>query len=238
MEITWLGHSAVRIGGSQLVLVTDPYDDTIGVAMPKIKADVVSVSHDHPHHSYVEAVEGDPRVLSGPGEYEIANFYISGMGTARHPNPPAPELEAESPSDSEVEGDGSEQPDQQEQDRQVNTVYTFRGEGLTICHLGAIGRPLAPRQTEALSQTDVLIIPVGGHSTIDVDKAAQLVSAIEPRIVIPVHYRVDGIDEELEPVERFLGEVGATEVSPQSRLSVTATNLPRDMTVVVLQKSS
>ena len=235
MDITWLGHSAVRIKGSQIVLVTDPYDDTIGSAMPKVKADVVSVSHDNPHHSYTQAVEGSRRVLSGPGEYEIANFYISGMGTARHPKPPTPEVALDAESDSEAEGGEPEQP---EWDRQINTVYIFRGEGLTICHLGGIGQPLAPRQTEALSQADVLIIPVGGHSTIDVDKAAQLVSAIEPRIVIPVHYRVDGIDEELEPVERFLGEVGATEVSPQSRLSVTATNLPRDMTVVVLQKSS
>ena len=89
-----------------------------------------------------------------------------------------------------------------------------------------------------MSQADVLIIPVGGHSTIDVDKAAQVVSAIGPRIVVPVHYRVDGIDDELEPVERFLGEVGATDVPPQSKLSVSATNLPRDMTVTVLQMGS
>ena len=238
MEITWLGHSAVRIKGSQLVLVTDPYDDSIGSAMPTVKADIISVSHDHPHHSFVEAVEGDPRVLSGPGEYEIANFFINGIGTPRHPRQHAP---VSIPvAESEFGGGESDGPEEEEEDwdRQINTVFTFKSEGLTICHLGAIAQALSPRQTEDLSQADVLIIPVGGHSTIDVDKAAQLVSTIGPRIVVPVHYRVNGIDEDLEPVERFLGEVGATGVSPQSRLSVTSTNLPRDMTVVVLNKSS
>lgn len=231
MDITWLGHSAVRIKGSQLVLVTDPYDDSIGSSMPKVKADVVSVSHDHPHHSYIEAVENDPRVLSGPGEYEIGNFYISGMGTPRHAKPPSRNT------GSEPDEDGNE-PEQKEWDRQINTVYTLRSEGLTVCHLGAIGQTLSAKQTEELNQADVLIIPVGGHSTIDVDKAAQLVSSIGPRIVVPVHYRVDGIDDDLEPVERFLGEVGATGIAPQPRLNVTSTNLPREMTVVVLQKGA
>lgn len=231
MDITWLGHSAVRIRSSQVVLVTDPYDETIGSAMPTVKADIVSVSHDHPHHAYIQAVEGDPRVLSGPGEYEIGSFFINGMGTPRHPKPPSREAESES------DEEGNE-PERQEWDRQINTVFTFRGEGLTICHLGAIGQALSPRLSEELSGVDVLIIPVGGHSTIDVDKAAQVVSAIGPKLVVPVHYRVDGIDDELEPVERFLREVGATEVAPQPRLSVTATNLPRDMTVVVLKKGS
>jgi len=229
MDITWLGHSAVRIRGSQLVIVTDPYDSSIGSEMPKVKADIVSVSHDHPHHSHVEAVQDSPRVLSGPGEYEIGNFYISGMGTARYPKPPVKEAE--------TDDEGNEQ-EATNWNRQINTVYTFRSEGLTVCHMGAIGQTLSARQAEDLNQADVLIIPVGGHSTIDIGKAAQLVSTIGPRIVVPVHYRINGIDEDEEPVERFLGEVGAVDVTPQTRLNVSATNLPRDMTVAVLQMSS
>ena len=240
MDITWLGHSAVRIKGSQSVLVTDPYDDSVGSAMPTVKADIISVSHDHPHHSFVGAVEGDPRVLSGPGEYEIGNFFITGIGTPRHPRPKAPVVvpEAESEFGGGEVDELEEEKEEEKWDHQINTVFIFRSEGLTICHLGVIGHALSPRQTEDLNQADVLIIPVGGHSTIDVDKAAQLVSTIGPRIVVPVHYRVNGMDEDLEPVERFLGEIGATDVSPQSRLSVTSTNLPRDMTVVVLNKGS
>lgn len=229
MDITWLGHSAVRIRGSQLVVVTDPYDDSIGSGMPKVKADIVSVSHDHPHHAHVQAVEDGPRVLSGPGEYEIGNFYISGMGTPRFAKPPAPEPESD---------EEAAEPAPANWNRQINTVFTFRSEGLTVCHLGAVGQPLTSRQTEALNQVDVLIIPVGGNSTIDVDKAAQLVSVIGPRIVVPVHYSVNGIDEDLEPVDRFLGEVGATGATPQNRLNVSATSLPRDMEVAVLQMSS
>jgi L-ascorbate metabolism protein UlaG (beta-lactamase superfamily) len=229
MDITWLGHSAVRIRGSQLVIVADPYDSSIGAEMPKVKADIVSVSHDHPHHSYVEAVEGSPRVLSTPGEYEIGNFYISGMATARYPKPAVKEAETD---------DEDTEPEATNWNRQINTVYTFRSEGLTICHLGAIGQTLSARQTEELNQADVLIIPVGGNSTIDIGRAAQLVSAIGPRIVVPVHYRINGIDEDQEPADRFLGEVGAADITPQTRLNVSLTNLPRDMTVAVLQVSS
>ena len=82
MDITWMGHSSVRIKSTQLVMVTDPYDETIGSAMPNVKADVVSVSHDHPHHSYVKGVEGEPRVLSTPGEYSRTISGVRFMSSA------------------------------------------------------------------------------------------------------------------------------------------------------------
>lgn len=227
MDITWLGHSSIRIRGTQVTIVTDPYDDSVGMQFPKTPADIVSISHDHPHHSYIEGVEGSPRILRGPGDYEIANFYITAMGTPRHPRRPD-------------ESDEDGEPNTELDDKQINTVYTFRGEDVSICHLGDLGRELTSRQSESLNQTDVVIAPVGGNCTLGPDKIAQLVNVIGPRIVIPVHYQINGINLELETVDKFLSEIGVSEseVSTQSRLSVTSSNLPREMSVVLLQPVS
>ena len=224
MDITWLGHSSVRIRGTQITVVTDPFDDSVGISIPKASADIVTVSHEHPHHSYVEGLDGSPRIIKGPGDYEIANFYITGIGTPRHAKP--------------REEDEQDAPNSELDYRQINTVYTFRAEGLSICHLGDLGRELTSRQSESLNQTDVVIAPVGGNCTLGPEKIAQLVNVIGPRIIIPVHYQTGGINTELETVDKFLSEIGVSEVSTQPRLSVTATNLPREMSVVLLQPIS
>ena len=109
MEITWLGHSCLRIRSNEVTLITDPYGDSLGISLGRQKAEIVTVSHPHPNHSDYHAIEGSPRVLKSPGEYEIADFYITGMGTERN----------------DPEGE-----------RQVNTVFTIRCEGVTLCHLG------------------------------------------------------------------------------------------------------
>ena len=97
---------------------------------------------------------------------------------------------------------------------------------------------MTSRQSESLNQTDVVIAPVGGNCTLGPEKIAQLVNVIGPRIIIPVHYQTGGINTELETVDKFLSEIGVSEVSTQPRLSVTATNLPREMSVVLLQPVS
>ena len=209
MEITWLGHSSLRIRSNDTALITDPYADSLGISMGQPSADIVTISNEHPHHSNSDAVEGDPRVLMGPGEYEVANFYISGMGT------PATSSE---------------------EDRSTNTVFTMHVEGLTMCHLGDLSRPLSARQVEELGSIDVLCIPVGGFCTIDVGVAAELVNLVRPRIVIPIHYRDDGVNVELEPVEDFLAHMGVSDAAPQRRLNVTSTDLPRERRVVALQR--
>jgi L-ascorbate metabolism protein UlaG (beta-lactamase superfamily) len=211
MDIFWLGHACLRLQSAGTVLVTDPFDKTVGYALSPQKADIVTVSHDHPHHSHTEAITGKPYVVHGPGEYEIGSFYLTGMPIRI----------------------GTE-----ENDRRVNTIFSMRSEGLTVCHLGEITHPLTPRQAQELNKTDVLIVPAGGSGTLPVDRIPALVNMIEPRILIPVHYRTDGVDLELEPVDRFLQELGVTEVSPVNRLNVSLTNLPREMRVVVLQRTS
>ena len=180
--------------------------------MAEEKADVVTVSNPQPNYSNVEGVGGDPRVIDGPGEYEIGGYYISGTATASHGGEEEPSI--------------------------VNTIYTIRAEGVTICHLGVLSQPLSPGQTQRLNDTDVLIVPAGGGSTIEPAAAANLVNAIGPRIVIPVHYATEEVSAGLQPLDTFLGQIGVSEVAPQPRLNVTATNLPKEQRVVVLQRTS
>ena len=248
MEITWLGHSSLRIRSGTTTLVTDPYADSVGYSMAAAPADIITVSNGHPHHSHVAGVQGDPRVLTGPGAYEIANFYITGLGTPGSP-PQAPQAQTEAPALSEADYEEDEADEEPESDESAeaaprvtsqptNTVFSFRVEGLTVCHLGDITRAVTPRQAEQLNQAEILIVPVGGHCTISIDAVPQLINLIGPKIVIPVHYQSDGSDLELEPLDRFLQEIGISEVSSQNRLNVTSTNLPRDMTVIPMNRMS
>ena len=211
MEIEWLGHSTVLLRSNDVSLITDPYPDSLGQSMDGPSANIVTISNDHPHHSNSEAVEGAPRVLRGPGEYEIASFYISGMATRR----------------SEHEGE-----------RQINTVFTMRAEGLTLCHMGDIERMVSPAQVQELNQTDVLFVPAGGTCTIGPDQAAELVNLIGARIVVPLHYRSQETTVELGLLEAFLTEMGVSDVEPQRGLIVSATSLPREPQVVVLQRAA
>ena len=209
MDIVWLGHSAVRVVSSGVTLITDPYSESLGLSLGNHSAEIVTVSNSHPHHSFSEVIEGDPRILSGPGSYEIGSFYITGMATR-------------------LDDHGEEQ--------QINTVFTMRSEGLTLCHLGDLNQRLTPGQVQELSQADVLFVPAGEICTIGVPYVAELVNLIGPRILIPIHYRIEGVSADLAPLDRFIAEMGITEVAPQARLNVTSTNLPRELRVVVLQR--
>jgi L-ascorbate metabolism protein UlaG (beta-lactamase superfamily) len=211
MEIEWLGHSSVLLRSNDVSLITDPYPDSMGQSMGAPTADIVTVSNAHPHHSNSDAVEGAPRILRGPGEYEIGSFYISGMATRR----------------SEHEGE-----------RQVNTVFTMRAEGLTFCHMGDIEQMVSPAQVQELNQTDVLFVPAGGICTIGPDQAAELVGLLGARIVVPLHYRSEGTTVDLGLLEVFLAAMGVAEVEPQKALVVTETSLPREPRVVVLQRAA
>jgi L-ascorbate metabolism protein UlaG (beta-lactamase superfamily) len=208
MEINWLGHSCFRIRGSQAAVVTDPYAPDLGYSLGKPKARIVTVSHPHPGHSYVEGVGGEPKVLSGPGEYEISGILIIGMATFH-----------------DAEG-GSQ--------RGKNTVYLMEIDEVTVCHLGDLGHMLTAEQIEELGNVDVLLVPVGGVSTIDAPVAAEIARRLEPRVVIPMHYKTGALSRELEPVGRFLKEMGVEQVTSQPKLSLNKSNLPLSTQVYLL----
>lgn len=212
MDITWLGHACFRLRGRDATVVTDPFfDNAWRYPALNTTASVVTISHDHPHHAAHEAVGGAPHILRGPGEYEIGGMMVWGIQTARRNS-----------------GEGAQA---------RNTCFVVKLDDVTICHLGDLGHSLSTEQLTHMKDSDVLLLPVGGHCTIGAAEAAEVVAQIEPRIIIPMHYGNADTEGtvELDPLERFIKEMGATEAAPQARLSVSASSLPLDPTVVLLE---
>jgi L-ascorbate metabolism protein UlaG (beta-lactamase superfamily) len=208
MEITWLGHSCFRIRGSHTTIITDPYSSDLGYSLGKPTARIVTVSHQHPGHSFVSGIGGEPKLVTRPGEYEISGVLIIGM-TTFHDN----------------EGGRT---------RGKNTIYLIEVDELSICHLGDLGHVLTTKQVEALDNIDILLLPVGGISTIDAPRAAEVIRQLEPKVVVPMHYKTEVLKRELEPVERFLKEMGGKQVESQPKLSLTRANLPTSTQVFLL----
>lgn len=205
MEITWLGHSNFRIRGKEGTIVTDPMPRKSG----KLSADIVTVSHPHPGHNQIDTVGGQPRVLTGPGEYEVKGISITGVQTYH---------------DAE-----------RGKKRGRNTAYLFDLDDVVVCHLGDLGHIPTSAQVDQMRKVDVLLIPVGGTATIDSAQAVEVISLIEPRVVVPMHYRVAEIDEDLDPVEKFLREMGVADATAQAKFTVGKSGLPEVTQVVVLE---
>jgi L-ascorbate metabolism protein UlaG (beta-lactamase superfamily) len=208
MEITWYGHACFRLWSRDLALVTDPYDKTVGYTLPRVRADIVTVSHDHPHHSHVSGVKGESKVIAGPGEYEVRGVFITGIPTFHDRK------------------SGKE--------RGANTVYLIEFDDLTVCHLGDLGHVPTQEQVEDLSDINVLLVPVGGGPTLNAAQAAEVVGLLEPHVIIPMHYRIEGSAVKLDPVDKFLKEMGAKGVKPQESLKVSKSTLPEESQVVLL----
>ncbi|MFZ5917783.1 MAG: MBL fold metallo-hydrolase [Chloroflexota bacterium] len=209
MDITWHGHACFRLFQRGASVVTDPYEKEIGFELPRLGADIVTVSHDHPGHRYATGVRRRKLVVTGPGEYEVNGVFITGIATFHDGK------------------NGSV--------RGPNTVYLLDFDGLKICHLGDLGHVPSQAQVEALNSVDVLLIPVGGVSTLNAAEAAEVVSLIEPSLVIPMHFRLPSLAFKLDAVDKFLKAMGLDDVTPQDELSVVKTSLPEETQVVVLK---
>jgi len=209
MEIFWYGLSCFRLSERGLAsIVTDPYDHTVtGYAPIKLKADIVTISHDAPGHNYSNAVKGKTHVLTGPGEYEIGNVFITGVQT-----------------------NGSKRTS----DEPRNTLYVFDYEGLTVAHLGDLRRVPSQTEVEALGNVDIALVPVGGGGGLSATRAVEVVSLLEPGIVIPMHYHIPGSSLKLGPVDKFLKEMGIANVEPQASLKISAGGIPDETRVVLL----
>ena len=208
MDISWLGHSCFRIRGVHATVITDPYSPDLGYSLGKPTARIVTVSHQHPGHSYVQGVGGEPKLVAGPGEYEISGVLIIGMATFH---------------------DGEEG-----RKRGKNTAYLMEVDEVSVCHLGDLGHVLTTEQVAEIGNVDVLLLPVGGVSTINAPMAAEVVRELEPKAVVPMHYKTEALNRELEPVGRFLKEMGVKEVSSTPKLSFTKANLPISTQVFLL----
>ena len=208
MDITWLGHSCFRIKEKEAVLITDPCHPSLGYQLGKLQADIVTISHAHPGHSYFEAITNDCKVINGPGEYELKGNFITGIATF-HDADKGNKLGR-------------------------NTVYLIEADGLNLCHLGDLGHTPDSDLKEALGDIDVLFLPVGGVTTITGSMAAEIVRSLSPKVVIPMHYKTSIGTAELESAEKFLKELGLREVVTQPKLTITRANVPSTSQVVVL----
>lgn len=213
MDISWFGQSCFKIKGKNATVVIDPYDpEFTGLKFPKdVEAQIVLSTHGHNDHNNVSEIKGDPLVIIGPGEYEKAGVSIEGVSTFHD--------------------------DSQGTSRGVNTLYHILIDGIDIVHLGDLGHLLSEEQIGQIDNTDILMIPVGSVYTIDGEAAAKVVPQLEPRIVIPMHYKIPELKIELESVEPFLKEMGAEGVEPIPKLSITRDKLPEETAVVLLNKS-
>ncbi|RJR15228.1 hypothetical protein C4579_02880 [Candidatus Microgenomates bacterium] len=218
MDITHLGHASFRLKGKKTAVITDPFDSAmVGIKFPKVTADIITVSHHHHDHDMVSAVapasDKPPVVFDGPGEYESGGVEVVGIETFHD------------------DKGGSE--------RGKNTVYVIDVDGLYIVHCGDLGHKLTDAQVDMIERADVLMIPVGGHFTIDAKVAAEVVGQLEPSIVIPMHYGTTQLNQKnfsmLAPVSAFLKEMGVENVEPIAKLTVSRDKLPAEMQVVVLE---
>jgi L-ascorbate metabolism protein UlaG (beta-lactamase superfamily) len=208
VDITWLGLACFRIRGSQAVVVTDPFPPGLGYTLGKQTADIVTVSHPHPSHSYDAGISGEHRLVKGPGEYEISGVLILGLGTFHD----------------SVKG----------QSRGKNTIYLMEIDGVNVLHLGDLGHMLGDEQVEEIGNVDILLLPVGGIATINAAMAAEVIRKLEPKVVIPMHYKTEKNGRDLEPVDNFLKEMGQAQIEPRPKLTVSRNTLPISTQVVVL----
>jgi len=208
MDINWLGHSCFRLKGKQAAIVTDPFPPDLGYTLGKTTADVVTISHQHHSHSYDKGIGDEPRIINGPGEYEINGVLIIGIATFH-------------------DADGGKV-------KGKNTVYLIEIDGITVCHLGDLGHVLTTEQVEEIDDVDVLLLPVGGGATINASTAAEVLRQIDPRVVIPMHYKTPVLERELGSVDSFLKEMGIERPASQPKLSLNPSNLPLSTQVFLL----
>jgi L-ascorbate metabolism protein UlaG (beta-lactamase superfamily) len=213
MEINWLGQSSFRIKGKQVTIITDPYRSENGGNSGRSSAGIICLSYESPQSdAAIAKIGGEPYIIRGPGEYEVKDVLIIGIPSYQDENK------------------GSV--------RGKNTIYALEIEEVSICHLGRLGHLLDDAQIEIIGNVDVLLLPVGGNLTINASLAAKLVRSIEPKVVIPMHYKTPRTSLEIDPVDKFLSEIGAQGIPAQPKVSISRNNLPQTTQVMLLEDHS
>ncbi len=214
MEISWFGHACFQLRGKNAILITDPFSPQPDELLRLSKANptIVTISHTHPGHTQATGMSGTPYVVRGPGEYEISDVLITGVASYHD--------------------------DKNGKEHGRNTIYVIHMDDLVICHLGALGHTLKEEQLEEVADADVLLIPIGNNTTINATQAAEVISQVEPHLVIPMYSVTtaeSGIRETADPLDKFCREMGVqVNTQPQSKLNVTRSNVPLEMQVVLL----
>jgi len=215
MEIVWYGLSCFRFIERGLgSVVTDPYGPESGLPELKLRADIVAVSHDEPCHNNVKAIKGVRRIVTGPGEYEIGGVFVTGLSTR--------------------EKKGDKQNGVEPKSVESNTLYVFDFDGLCVAHLGNLSYVPSQAQVENLGQVQIALVPVGGGDALTPSQASEVISLIEPSIVIPMQYKTGKESPELGTVTPFLKEMGIASLEALASLKITASGLSDETQVILL----
>jgi L-ascorbate metabolism protein UlaG (beta-lactamase superfamily) len=209
-EIRWYGHNCFRIRGKDATVLTDPVGKSTGYALAKQTADLVTVSSGLPDHANLAAVRPESATIDGPGEYEIHDIFVTGVRTHQD------------------DANGAE--------RGHNTSYLIELDGMVICHLGDLGHSLSAEHTEAMSDIDILLVPAGSRN-LDPARAAEVVSQLAPKVVIPMQYATESGDRDLLGLEGFCRNLGVDVPAPEEKLTIRPSDLGETMRLAVLSVS-
>ena len=213
MIINWKGQSCFQISttpnkNGAISIVIDPFDNSYGLRVPKLQADILLTTHDHKDHSNTKDVEGEYMLIDGPGEYDVKSISIQGINSF-HDN---------------VEG----------KERGLNTIYIIEAEDIRVCRLGDLGqKELTTEQLEKIGDVDILMIPVGGTYTIDSDEAVKILAQIEPRIIIPMHYHIPKLSLKIDGIDKFLKALGIKKPEVLPKLSIKSKDISNEEVKVI-----
>lgn len=209
MFIDWYGQSFFEIGikskeKEKIILVIDPFDKSLGLRVPKIESDILLLTNPSQKIEDIKEKIGQPFLINQPGEYELKGVFVKGVASF---------------SGEEV----------------LNIIYKIEGEKIKVCHLGALSqKELTSEQLEEIGEVDILIIPVGGGLVLSSKTAAEVISQIEPRLVIPMFYKIPKIKLNLEGLDKFLKVMGTQKIEPQKKLKISKKDLPKEETEIIV----
>lgn len=208
MKIQFHGHANFSVTEGDFTIVTDPFNEETGLAVPKLNGSAVTISQMHPHHNNIDAIEDTPKVFNWPGEYETSGVHFKGINSFHNAK--------------------------EDEVQKANTIFLMNIKGIRLCHLGDLGTKLTSEQLEQVGDVDILFVPVGGVDSIDAKKAKEVIEQIEPRVVIPMVYHTEGSKVGLSSLAPFLSEMGAQNVEPITEFNLKRSELPDDNSKVVV----
>ncbi|MDQ6884422.1 MAG: MBL fold metallo-hydrolase [Candidatus Dormibacteraeota bacterium] len=211
--MTYFGLNSVRLRGREAAVLIDPYDPKLGLSPVRLNVQVVALTHDDPTHFSMQGLGNEYHLVSGAGEFEIKGIALHGIQTYHDHKKGA--------------------------ERGKNTIFVIEVDDLRVCHLGHLGHALDETQLDAIgSKIDVLCVPVGDGSHINATEATEIVNQIEPKLVVPISYKLPGLSllaQNLEGVEKFAREMGATDLTPQPKLQLTSSPTTEETKLVILE---
>jgi len=212
MKIKWLAHAAFLItAGDGTRIITDPYETSESLRYGEITeaADIVTVSHEHGDHNNVGAVKGNPQVVKG--DAEAKGIKIRAVATAHD--------------------------DKSGGERGPNTIFCFEIDGIRVCHAGDLGHLLSAKQVAAIGPVDVLMVPVGGFFTIDASAATKVCQQLNPKVIIPMHFKTEKLAFPIQDAEGFLEGKDNVTRAAGSEIELTKDTLPASPQIILLQPS-